>query len=170
MQTAASAKPARPRTALGIMLLVIAALVLTAAGFVLYAWSQLGSRPDGSRVTLVFPGGAALIRAAGSIPVTVADDLRNLGVEAEQFSLQAEDEAHLFLRREKWVAQLKVTAGNQPVDVAGLGYRLFDKDGKELGAGALRPDIRVDAGQNAAVQIADPELSQTARIEIRKLP
>jgi len=85
-------------------------------------------------------------------------------------SFQVEIEHSFFLRREKFSLRIKLTAGNQPVETAQLGYTLLDAAGNVLGHGPLRPDIRIAATQTETMQVVDPQLSRAKRVEIRKLP
>jgi len=65
------------------MLLVLLVVLLAGIGAgVWFIQSQLGTRADGTRVSLVLPGPAVSIAAKGSVPITVAPELAGNGVMA----------------------------------------------------------------------------------------
>jgi hypothetical protein len=153
------------------MTVLLLLLVLGGIGaYLWYAWSQLGTRADGTRVTLVMLGGAVGVASHGPVPIIVAADLAADGVLAVHAGIAVELEQSLIFRREKVVLSIILTAGKQPVEPARIGYVLIDADGIRFSEGAMQPTRQIAAGQTATVQLADPDVANAARIEIHKLP
>jgi hypothetical protein len=155
---------------LGIVFVVLTVVLAAIGGLVWLLWAQLGKQPDGTRVTLFMPRAGMPIAGGGVFSIELAADLAADGHKAEIDGLHIDDHAMLVLRREKLVLHFKLTAGQGPVNTARLGYVLFDKVGNELSRGTIRPALDIPAGQTQDVQIADADLADTARVEIRKLP
>jgi predicted permease len=149
-----------------LLLLVLSGI----AGFFWYVWSQLGARADGTRVSLVMLGGTVGVASHGPLPIDVAADLAADGLKAVQVGIAVDAEQSFIFLREKVALSVMLTAGNQPVVPARLGYVLMDADGNSLSKGAVQPAEPIAAGQTAVVQIVDPDVANAARVEIRKLP
>jgi hypothetical protein len=167
MDTAAVPKR---RTTLWIGLTLLLVLCLGAAAGLWYVRAQVGTRPDGTRVTLVPPGGVNSMSSTGPLPIILGADIAADGLKVVPGEFHAESEQSLFLLRQKVTLQVAITAGNQPVDTARLGYVLQDAAGAVVSEGAFRPETRIAAGQTKTVQIVDAGLADAKRIEIRKLP
>jgi hypothetical protein len=167
----ASAAPTRRRAVWTTVVVLLVLLASVGAG-VWYVQSQLGARPDGARVTLVMPGGIGRdsVVSRSTLPIVVAADLAADGVKSAMGGMSAEREQSFIFRREKATMQIHLTAGNQLVDPALLGYVLIDADGNALSAGAFQPAKQIGAGQTGIVQIVDPDVAEAARVDIRKLP
>jgi hypothetical protein len=170
MEPAAPPKRRRLVWIVWIILLLFAVLIAGSGGFVWFIWSQLGTAPDGTRVSLVAPGGMVSLTAGGLLPIDLAADLAAAGLKTEHQGLQSEVEQNFVLRREKYSLRIKLTAGNQPVETGRLGYVLFDAGGNMLSQGKLRPEIQIPADAAETVQVVDAHLPDTKRVEIRKLP
>jgi hypothetical protein len=166
----ASASPTNRRAVWTTVLLVLLVLLASVGAGVWYVQSQLGARPDGTRVTLVMPGGTQSVVSRSTLPIVVAADLAADGVKSAMVGMSAEREQDFIFRREKAAMQIQLTAGNQLVNPALLGYVLFDADGNPLSEGAFQPAEQIGAGQTGTVQIVDPDVAEAARVEIRKLP
>jgi hypothetical protein len=151
-------------------LILLLVLVGGAGALAWFVWNQLGSRPDGTRVSLVFSGGTRSTMVKGFQPVHLADELMKEGLQIMGGGTQAEIEEQFFLRRERHVLNIFLTAGKQTLETGRLGYVLLDKGGTELSQGLLQPEIVIAAGRTETVQIIDASLADTVRIELRRLP
>jgi hypothetical protein len=167
MQTATP--PKRRHRVWTTILGMVLALLAGAGAFAWYVASHLGPQPDGSRVTLVFPGGSSGA-ASRSLEPSLAADLAADGVEIRGGGSRMDVEQTIFVRREKVEWCLFLKAGKEPLDTARLGYVLFRKDGAEVSRGPLRPELQIAPGQTDSVLVVDPLIADADRVEIRKLP
>jgi hypothetical protein len=150
--------------------LLLALVVAGGGAFIWYMVSQVGTRPDGTRVRLVLLGEpSGLSIAVGDLPIVLVGDFAG-GAQATAGGIQAEQEQEFFLRRERIALRIQFTAGGAAVDSRRLQYVLFDADGNELSRGPLRPDVQIGAGQTETLEIVDAEVPAARRVEIRAVP
>jgi hypothetical protein len=173
-----TAAPPKRRPTPWVFLLLLCVLLAGAGGFVWYIWSQVGTRPDGTRVVFEFPGvgGAVASPSVGgavaspSVNSTLSADLKAEGAEILGAGTRHQIEQQVFLRREKITLAIRLHAGKHPIDTTRLTYVLFAKDGAELSRGALGPETLIAVGGSEIVEVADPHVLDAVRVEIRKLP
>lgn len=167
MDTAKSRRPWVARIVVFLFVLVATGI----GGGVWFVLAQLGTMPDGTRVSLVPLGGVVTAeRQAGQLPIELAAELAAAGLMAHEKGMGSEVEQTFILRREKHSLRIWLSVGDQPVAMGPLGYTLFDAGGNVLSQGTLTAEVRLAAPAVKTVQIADPNLPNTKRVEIRKLP
>ena len=146
-------------------------LLLVIGGTSLGLWwlrSQLEA--TGERVTFVMPGAGSVVLVAGAQQVIVDPDLAAVGVRAANQGIQSEVQEAVILRREKYTLRIAITAGKDAIEPGQLGYRLVDGGGNVLSEGEVHLVAPIHPGQTDTIPIVDPELSNAARVELRKLP
>jgi hypothetical protein len=164
-----SLAPPKQRRVVRTIGVLLAILVTGALGLGLFVYSRLGARSDGTRLSLVWPG-SEMSMVSTKLHTAVAADLAADGGKVQAHGTRGENETMLLVRRERLALLISITAGDQPLDTAHLGYVLFDADGRELSRGALQPAMGIDAGKTGEMEIADANLPDAARAEVRKLP
>jgi hypothetical protein len=164
-----STKPRRQFRILTCLGLVVVLLLGTTA-FMVLLYTRLGVHPNGTRISLVGPGGGQWVSTRQTQPVKLPADLEADGLRVTGGGSTVEGEQMLIIRRQRFIDRIVLTAGRQPIETAKLGYVLYDKDGAELSQGVLQPSVRIEPGQAETVEIADGYLPDAARIEIRRLP
>jgi hypothetical protein len=167
METAES-RPHRRRRRFFILLLATAVLS-AAAGIWLVNWLP-GSRSDGSRVSFVGLGEAANVTAGSAIVLDLAPELLAEDVTARHDGIQAEVDQMLFLRREKVILRLQVTAGKEKIVPEQLAYVLRGADGKALSEGRFKAAAPLLPGETGVLEIPNPEALNAARVSVGKLP
>lgn len=151
-------------------LIVLTAITeLVGGGGLWYLVSQLGTRPDGTRITIGLPSSSFTVRANGSMPIMLSDDLKASGAEAKITGVHMEQDQTLFLLREKAVLKVEFTAGNEAIDSAKLRY-VLTAQGNVIAEGTPSPAVQIAAGQKEMIEIANPELGKADRVEVRRVP
>jgi hypothetical protein len=145
---------------LWIVILLGIALVIATVG--LHGW-WLYSAPVAEHRSIVWPGGTAS-SASHTIRVELAQDLAATGATCGFQGAGEEVDQILFLRTEKALVQVKLTAAAQPLDGAGLCYALYDRDGQLLGYGRLPLDQPLAAQESKTVAIHDARTRDAWRI------
>jgi hypothetical protein len=149
---------------------VLATLLAVAIGYCWFIWTALGTRTDGTRVSLMLPWGPVGSVARGDLPIIPAADLAAEGIKTAPAGAHSESGQAFFVRTEKYTLRVKVTAGDRPVESKRLGYVLLDAGGNALSRGELQPEVRIAPSQAETLLIVDPDLPQAVRVEVHPLP
>jgi hypothetical protein len=158
-----TAPPPSRRTAL-FVLAFLALLLVAGVAASLYFYLN-GLAWGGTRITLANPAGAVAI---GGGPLAVAPDpgAAAEGMACRHLGTKLEVEQRAFLRWERCVASVEVSATDRPLDLSGLSYTLYDGAGRELGGGPLRLSGALAPGESRQAEIADPRLPAAQRVVI----
>jgi hypothetical protein len=159
----ATAPPPNRRTTLFI-LAFLALLPVAGAAVSLYFYLD-GLARDGTRITLVSPAGAVAV-SAGPLDVAPDPGAAAEGVACRHLGTGLEVEQLAFLRWERYVASVEVSATDRPLDLSGLSYTLYDGAGREVGGGLLRLSGTLAPGESREGEIADPRLAGAQRVVI----
>jgi hypothetical protein len=145
-------------------------LLLLAGGVAGFLWWIQQPRADGSRLRLVGLGGSVSAgrEAGAAVAIEPDEDLIAEGMTARVAGLQEEIDQTLFVRREKAILRLHVTAGKARVDPAQLEYVLRGGDGQVISQGSIKGGAALAPGDQGTFEIADPDAGAATRVQIRK--
>lgn len=147
-----------------IVILVLLAL-FSGTGIAITLFYLHALERQGIRFSFADPGGMVSVFST-PLNVQPSPELVAEGLVCKHLGTSQDVEQIVFLRKEKCVAQIEISATAADLELSGLSYVLYDEDGREVGRGPLRFSGRLKQGESQTGEIPDARISDARGVVI----